>query len=130
VVGLDPDAHLLRVLGVLGDQRMERRDARRALGQPPRNELPTSLVHDVDVVVILGPVVADEDQRNHLLLHLNRHLEQSRDRPGSDLMDQCSPLCGARHPSSAQRATYPPVGTRSRNRDPCLRPKWCSPTDV
>ncbi len=71
-VGLDPDDHpagdlLRRQLrpvrrGVLGDQRMQPGDALQTLRQPGLRQSPTGLVLNLDVVVILGPVVPDEQQ--------------------------------------------------------------------
>ena len=53
------------VSGVLGHQGVERRDAPEVVGNPPPRQHPAGLVLDAEVVVGLGPIVADED---HVLL--------------------------------------------------------------
>jgi len=62
-VGLDADRHLLRVVGVVADQRVQPPDPLDALGHPLASEHPPVLVHDPHVVVVLGPVDADQDHR-------------------------------------------------------------------
>ena len=56
--GLDADHGLAGPGGVLCDQSVQSGDARDALGQPPGGEALTGFVHEMDVVVVLGPVVA------------------------------------------------------------------------
>ena len=71
-VGLDPDHHPARDLlagqvgpirrGVLRDQRMESGDALQSLRQAGLRQPPARLVLQLEVVMILGPVVPDEQQ--------------------------------------------------------------------
>jgi hypothetical protein len=60
-VGLDADHHLTRLVDVLRDQRVELSDPGRAFGQSTPDQPRSCLVLHFDVVMILGPVVADED---------------------------------------------------------------------
>ncbi len=67
VVGLDPDHHLRGVLSVLRDQRVEVADPSHSFGETPYGEFLPLGVHDMNVVMILRPVIPDEDQPDHLL---------------------------------------------------------------
>ena len=57
-VGLDADHDLAGPGGVLCDQFVQCGDPRDALGQPPGGEALAGFVHELDVMVVLGPVVA------------------------------------------------------------------------
>ena len=87
-VGLDPDHHPPRrqhpglgihrssVVEVLGDHLVQPGHPGHALGQPrPAQPLPVA-VEDLDVVVVLGPVVTDEQHR-HCLLTVNSTVDGS-----------------------------------------------------
>ena len=52
---------------MFGDQRMPSDDAIEPLRQPGPRQPPTVPVLDLDVVVILGPVVSDEQHPQQLL---------------------------------------------------------------
>ncbi len=66
-VGLDSDQHLVR-LGALGqmvtDQAVQHRQPRYPLRKPAPHQQPALIILDLDVVMGLGPVIADEQ---HLL---------------------------------------------------------------
>ena len=73
---------------------MQRRDTRQALRQPPPSQHLPGVVFDLDVVMGLSPVIADEQQpASSLVINTVRACEKAC----HDLMDQCSP---ARHPTS------------------------------
>ena len=56
-VGFDADHHLFRVLDVRGDQLVQLPDPSQPLGQPPRCQPLTSLVHQIHIVVVFRPVI-------------------------------------------------------------------------
>ena len=98
-VRLDTDHDFARAGGVLRDQCVQRGDPRDAFGQPPGSEALTGFVHEMDVVVVLGPVVA------HVQSHRGSPPHEMRaagcDPAGWSTRrphDQCSM---ARHPRSA-----------------------------
>lgn len=65
-VGLDPDRHLGLVdvlTEVLGDHRMQSSHPRYPLRQPGLGQPPPRGVHQLNVVMRLGPVVSHEQQR-------------------------------------------------------------------
>ena len=65
-VGLDPHQHLIRLsrrIQMLRDQLVQRRDPGQALRQPASGQHPARLVFDLDVVVGLSPIVANEQHR-------------------------------------------------------------------
>ena len=65
-LGLDPDQHLVRLarrVQMLRDQLMQRGDPGQPLRQPPPRQHPAGIVLDLDVVMGLSPVVADEQHR-------------------------------------------------------------------
>ena len=105
-VGLDADHDLAGPGGVLCDQFVQSGDrARDALGQPPGGEALAGFVHELDVVVVLGPVVAHIQEADILLAAVLLcfepldQLDPAGDPSPSDgLMEQCSL---ARHPMSA-----------------------------
>jgi hypothetical protein len=70
-IRLDPDPDFKLILAVTGsvlaDQRMEPGQARRALTQPGPRQSPPGLIHQLDIVMILGPVITNE-QNPHLHL--------------------------------------------------------------
>jgi hypothetical protein len=84
-VSLDPHQHRRR-LGVGGQmishQPMERLDPGHPLRQPPVDQPPSSLVADLDIVVILSPVIADE-QHPWFLLPLGTTAQSLREETGS-----------------------------------------------
>ena len=57
-VRLDADHDFARARGVLRDQLMQRGDARDAFGQPPGGESLARLVHELDIMMGLGPIIA------------------------------------------------------------------------
>jgi hypothetical protein len=74
MISLDPDPDLELVLAVTGprmlsDQRMQPGHTRRALAQPGPRHNPPGLVHQLDIVMIRGPVITNEQ---------NRHLRTSQ----------------------------------------------------
>jgi hypothetical protein len=79
---------------MLGNQLMQRRDPGQSLRQPLPDQHRAGIVFDLDVVMGLSPVIADEQQPS-LLAH-DQH-RSSLEKTCYDLMDQCSP---ARHPTS------------------------------
>src|SRR3954451_22459559 len=94
---------------------MQPADAGDPLRQPGPAYPPSRLVLDLDVVVILGPVVPDEQ---HLIA--SRRVRQQTTSPAAredlrKLMIKCSRLRRARHPISGP-ASRPPAGARSVNR--------------
>ena len=123
-VGLDPDDHLTGDLlgrqigpgrrGVLGDQRMPPGDALQSLRQAGLGQPPPGLVLDLDVVVVFGPVVPDEQQHPQQLLQCSPdkgHSTRRHLRPN----DQVLTPRRARHPISSRspanrRAHDLPVG--------------------
>ena len=62
-VGLDADDHRRRVLSVRGDQLVKPADSLDAIGHPAGGQNLPSSVHQAHIVVVLGPVNADEDHR-------------------------------------------------------------------
>ena len=99
-LGFDPDDHLARIGGVLRDQRVETRDPLEPFRQPFGGEPVAGLVHQMDVMVGLGPVIAHEN--SHLVPPRLVQMCEPAGFPSGDLMDQCST---ARHPMSAWWAT-------------------------
>ena len=65
-VGLDPDHHLATssvvLAELLADHRVQPGDPRHALGQPGLGQPAPGGVHHLHVVVVLGPVIPDEQQ--------------------------------------------------------------------
>jgi len=64
-VGLDPDHDFFRLevlAAVSGDQRVQPGDSFYPLGQPGRSQFLAGLVLDLHIVVVFGPVIADEQQ--------------------------------------------------------------------
>jgi len=62
-IGLDPDQHPLRFVAItemISDQRVQPGDPDDPLRQPATGQPSTGLVHDLDVVMGLGPVITDE----------------------------------------------------------------------
>jgi hypothetical protein len=62
-VGLDPDQHrlgLVVVVKVVGDQSMQLGQPGHPFRQPAPNQYPTLVVLQLDVVMDLGPVIAQE----------------------------------------------------------------------
>lgn len=93
-ISLDPDDHLCCIHDVVGDELVEHPDPVETLGQPAARELLAVVVHQMDVVMILSPIVAHEHCHQLSL----RSVATSQETPGGDLMDQCST---AQHPTSA-----------------------------
>jgi hypothetical protein len=105
---------------VLCQQRVQLRDSRQALRQPPFRKPRTLLIKHADVVVALSPVIPDEDHRSSP--QLVDHPSES-EKNLSDLMDQCS-----RHDiPPAIRSSRQPAGARSRSRGAILGNRQCSP---
>ena len=89
-VGFDADHHLIGFLDVLGDQLVQLPDPGQPLGQPPRCQPLTSLVHQIHIVVVFRPVIAHEDHQSASLDPVVAQPVSSLRAPSGDLMDQCS----------------------------------------
>ena len=68
MISLDPDPDLELVVavtgaGVLPDQRMQPGHARRGAPQGPRQN-PPGLVHQLDIMMIGGPVITNQQNRH------------------------------------------------------------------
>jgi hypothetical protein len=76
-VGLDPDLHLARLLGVHGDELMKLGHAGDPVLDASRDQLPAVVAADVDVVMIFRPV---ESYKDHVLPSLlqDRGSERAR----------------------------------------------------
>jgi hypothetical protein len=102
-VGLDADLHqrlqlfgleLVHVLTqVLGNQRVQASDPVDALGQPPAGQQAALVVGQLDVVMVLGPVISDE-QQPPLASCSTTSGSAARRRTTGDLMVKCSPSGG------------------------------------
>jgi len=119
-VGLDPDPHLLSlslsvVAELLADHRVQPGHPRRALRQPGPGQHPPRLIHQLDVVMILSPVISCEKQR------VSRPGQQpasaARGRTISDLINECSRRAGG-HDIPA--AIYSPGHQRGHDLSPGL----------
>jgi hypothetical protein len=105
-VGLDPDRHLGRVLGVGGDQRVQLPDPGQPVGNPPNREHVAVLVQQAQVMVALAPVHPDK-QHGVLLRSDNCFVSQGR---------TCGALMAgsvARHPTSRPPSLNTGRGTLS-----------------
>jgi hypothetical protein len=60
-IGFDPDHHVVWLCDVIGDQLVKHPDADQPFGQPTRRQPRPVSIHYVNIVVILGPIVSDED---------------------------------------------------------------------
>jgi len=60
-IDLDAHDHLFGLLGVIGDHLVEPHHSLHSLGDPTLGELCPPLIHQADVVVMLGPIDPDED---------------------------------------------------------------------
>ena len=72
-VSLDPDHDLGRLqvrTAVPGDELVESGDARHTLGQTHGGQLPAAPVLNLDVVVVLGPVITDQQQQTLPITYL------------------------------------------------------------
>src|SRR4029450_3824149 len=79
---------------MLSDQPVKQRDPGQTLSQPLPDQQPPSFVFDLNIVMGLSPIVADEQYPvSSLMITMN----QATEKACYDLMDQCSP---ARHPTS------------------------------
>jgi hypothetical protein len=47
------------LFGMCGDQFVQSADAGESLRQPPRRQPLTGLIHQINVVMLFGPVIAD-----------------------------------------------------------------------
>ena len=99
-VGLDADHDLAGPGGVLCDQFVQSGDPRDALGQPPGGESLAGFVHELDVVVVLGPVVAHIQDHRPVLLRFEPldidPMGESQRRPNGTVLDGTTPheCCG------------------------------------
>jgi hypothetical protein len=96
---------LLRQVG--GYQGMQLRHPRQPLRQPLARQPPPGIVHDLNVVVIFGPVVPD---KQHHASWLVNGIDSRAEEIPSDLMVKCSPP--ARGTTSHQRSN--PLTTSGR----------------
>jgi hypothetical protein len=83
---------------LVSDQRMQGGDSFDAFGQPPTRQHPALVVDQLDIVMVLGPVISHEQHCNSSPA-LSVDYSSAEETP-SDLMVKCSPSSGARHPSS------------------------------
>jgi hypothetical protein len=129
-LGLDTDDHLIRVRigpGVGGEQGVEPVDSGDALLEAGGAQPPAGLVLDLDVVMVLGPVISHE-QHVHSPVVDSDYLRQQRGSP-SNLMNQCSRQVAGT--TSHQRLTLPTTGggTVCQQDYPTVsRTHECSPT--
>jgi hypothetical protein len=131
MTGLDPDPDLQIVLvitstGMLADQRMQPGHTGRALAQPGPGQNPPGLVHQLNVMMISGPVITNKQ---------NRHPRTSRSpwttpaacgRTISDLMNSAHATGGHDIPA----AICPPGHRRGHSLPTGLQPSpgcKCSP---
>jgi len=63
-IGLDPDHHLVRLLDVPSHQLVQPADPGQPLRQPPRGQPGPGRVHQVHVVMVLGPVITNKDHQS------------------------------------------------------------------
>jgi hypothetical protein len=108
VIGLDPDLHqrlgLSRLqigplLGhVVSDQRVQSGDSFDAFGQPPTRQQPALVVDQLDIVMVLGPVISHE--QHPVSFPPCRCEPSSAEETPGDLMVKCSP---ARRGTSSQQ---------------------------
>ena len=63
-VGFDADHDLTCLFGVAGYQFVQLPDAGQPLGEPPRCQPSPGLVHQMDIVMVFGPIISDEDHRS------------------------------------------------------------------
>ena len=71
-----------------GDQPVQASDTIKTLRQPSARKPTPLLIRDLDVVMVLGPIVTHEQHR--LPLHSSQP-RNSAEETADDLMDQCSP---------------------------------------
>jgi hypothetical protein len=57
------------IVEMISDQGVQRRDPSRALLEAAAHQPTTPLIDDLDVVVILGPVISDEQHQPLLCLY-------------------------------------------------------------
>jgi len=97
---------------------MEPGDALEPLGQPSTGQHLPAVIDDLDVVMILGPVIAHEQ---HRVPSLALDTTAAWRRPAGDLMVKCSPR--SRGTASQQRfeASSRPAGARSAARPTTVR---------
>lgn len=69
-VGFDADHHLVRFVGVGGHQFVEPTDPGKSLREPTRCQRDPVGVHQMYVVVVLGPIVSNEDRQLASLLDI------------------------------------------------------------
>ena len=60
-IGLDTDDHLRRIVHVLGDELVEPAGPLEPIRQASAREACAVAVHQMDVVMVLSPVIAHED---------------------------------------------------------------------
>jgi hypothetical protein len=63
-VGFNADDDLVGFLGIRRDQRVQLPDPAQPLRQPPRCPPGAGLIHQIRIVMLFAPVVADEDYRS------------------------------------------------------------------
>ena len=111
---------------MLADHRVQPGDPRDPFGQLRPAQHPAGLVLHLDVVVLLGPVVADEQQPSPPSI-ADTMSAVACGRTTSDLMDKCSRHDRrARHPISGL-VSRPPAGARSDIGLQASRSTECSP---
>jgi len=95
---------------MLADQGVQGGNPVQAFGQPAPCQPLAAVVDDLDVVMVLGPVISHEQ---HRASRSDSDTVKSVEEAAGDLMVKCSPqLNGARHPSS-DFASSRPAGAQS-----------------
>src|SRR5260370_5051803 len=100
---------------MLSDQPMQLRDPRQPFRQPPARQPPPVLIHDLDVVVVFGPVIADKQHDASSLI--TRRTGSAEEAP-SDLMVKCLP---ASRGHDIPSAVTPPYDQRAHRLPPALQ---------
>lgn len=127
--GLDPDHHLRlfgRFIELFGDHRVQLGHPHRSLGQAGLGQPAPRGIHQLDVVMLLGPVLSHE-QAQRFSRFRHRSISTACGRTVSELIKQCSHRYGwARHPSGDQ-LSRPTSGGTIFARDSRSSSYECSP---
>jgi len=84
-IGFCADDHVGGLLGMCGDQFVQLTNAGQSLGQPPRHQPLAGLTHQIHIVMLFGPVIADEDHQSPAFLRFGpRSTCLSRGHPAAD----------------------------------------------
>src|SRR3954447_2493377 len=106
-LGLDPDHRLgcrvqvvSRIRKELCDQSVQAGDANLPFRQSSSGQDRPGLVDQLDVVVILGPVISYEEHPLRLQMYHSRKDSSAEEMPGDLMAQVLTESSGARHPSS------------------------------